>query len=94
MRQCVKCVERHEDSFDLCWNCGTSSHGIEDPSFRKEDEADTEPEPDRSVAEATAIGEPADESPLSCPRCDRKLDYIGTKSFHEGVCTGDTILNY
>ena len=88
MWQCVKCGERHEDSFDLCWNCGTSSDGIEDPSFRKDDEADTEPEPDRAAAEGTAIGEPADESPLSCSRCDCNLDYIGTKSFHEGTRWG------
>ena len=88
MWQCVKCGERHEDSFDLCWNCGTSSDGIEDPSFRKDDEADTEPEPDRAVAEDTDIGEPADKSPMGCPRCDCKLDYVGTKSFHEGTRWG------
>src|SRR5262249_17896726 len=72
----------------LCWNCGASSNGIEDPSFQKADEADTEPEPDRAVAEGTAIGEPADKSPLSCLRCDCELGYIGTKSFHEGTRWG------
>jgi hypothetical protein len=88
MWQCVKCGERHEDSFELCWNCGTSSDGIEDPSFRKADGADTEPDPDRAVAEDTDIGEPADKSPLGCPRCDCKLDYVGTKLFHEGTRWG------
>jgi Zn finger protein HypA/HybF involved in hydrogenase expression len=85
MWQCLKCGERHEDSFDLCWNCGTSSDGIEDASFRKADEAETEPEPDQTALEGTAIGESAEKSPLSCSRCDCKLDYLGTKSFHEGT---------
>jgi uncharacterized membrane protein YvbJ len=33
MWQCVKCQENLEDSFDLCWNCGTTRDGVEDPSF-------------------------------------------------------------
>jgi outer membrane protein assembly factor BamB len=33
MWQCAKCREQHEDSFRVCWNCGTSSDGIEDPHF-------------------------------------------------------------
>jgi hypothetical protein len=88
MWQCVKCGERHEDSFELCWNCGTSSDGIEDSSFCKADEADTEPEPDPEIADGTGIDEPAHKSPLSCPRCDTLLDYVGTKSFHEGANWG------
>ena len=38
MWQCVKCREKLEDSFDVCWNCGTSKEGIEDPDFRKADD--------------------------------------------------------
>jgi uncharacterized protein YbjQ (UPF0145 family) len=36
---CVKCLERVEDSFDVCWKCGTSKDGTEDPAFRGADEA-------------------------------------------------------
>ncbi|SRR5258707_1203120 len=36
MWQCTKCRESIEDSFDVCWNCGTSKQGEEDPSFQKE----------------------------------------------------------
>jgi hypothetical protein len=32
----MKCRESIEDSFDVCWNCGTSKDGEEDPSFKKE----------------------------------------------------------
>lgn len=27
-------------------------------------------------------------TPLTCPRCDRDLDYVGTKRFHEGTRWG------
>jgi uncharacterized protein YbjQ (UPF0145 family) len=37
--ECKKCRERVENSFDVCWNCGTSRDGVEDPAFHKEDEA-------------------------------------------------------
>jgi len=38
MWKCPRCQERVEDSFDLCWACGTAKDGTEDPSFRKESE--------------------------------------------------------
>jgi hypothetical protein len=38
MWKCKKCHEEVEDSFAVCWNCGTSKEGIEDPSFRKADD--------------------------------------------------------
>jgi uncharacterized protein YbjQ (UPF0145 family) len=37
--ECKKCRERVENSFDVCWNCGTSRDGVEDPAFHKEDDA-------------------------------------------------------
>jgi len=43
--ECKKCRERVENSFDVCWNCGTSREGVEDPGFRPEsDEAAPEPQ--------------------------------------------------
>lgn len=38
MWQCMKCQERVEDTFEVCWNCGTSKDGAEDPNFRKADD--------------------------------------------------------
>ena len=46
---CKKCRESVEDTFDVCWKCGTSMDGVEDPSFR--------PEPDsRTASGATRVG--------------------------------------
>ena len=39
---CKKCREQIEDSFDVCWSCGTTREGVEDPSFRSADEARAE----------------------------------------------------
>jgi hypothetical protein len=80
MWQCVKCGETHEDSFDACWNCGTSREGTEDPSFHKVEDVD----PEAEAGAGADVGGQGDESPLSCPRCDCPLDYVGTKAFHEG----------
>jgi hypothetical protein len=38
--ECKKCQERVEDTFDVCWTCGTSKEGVEDPSFRPEADAE------------------------------------------------------
>lgn len=105
MWQCVKCHEKHDDAFEVCWNCGTSSAGVEDPEFRKADEIRAEeindsPAPNATsmTDESTAIreGSGADTSKrenkerpsLDCPRCDRALNFVGTKSFHEGFQWG------
>ena len=45
MWECKKCRERVEDSFEVCWNCGTSRDGVEDPSFHSEAEAAAPEEP-------------------------------------------------
>ncbi len=31
---------------------------------------------------------PDPDSPLRCPRCERALDFVGTKKFHEGTRWG------
>jgi hypothetical protein len=34
MWKCRTCNEEVEDSFGVCWNCGTSQEGKPDPDFR------------------------------------------------------------
>ena len=97
MWKCSKCSEKVEDGFDVCWNCGTSASGIEDPSFRRVDETET-----------TAPGLPEDEEALTARPAaaagvepDRQQSLIvTTTSSIEGRCinrycgvvTGETIL--
>ena len=104
MWKCTKCGELVEDDFEVCWNCGTSSEGVEDPEFRRADQIPVEemgsdrPSPSREpvLDESTAICEMSNEvgretsesSTLSCPRCYLDLDFLGAKSFHEGFQWG------
>jgi hypothetical protein len=53
---CPKCRSKVDDSFEVCWSCGTTSDGIEDPNFITADEAD--PIPDEEVPEGTELDNP------------------------------------
>lgn len=33
MWTCLKCAKQVDDGFEVCWNCGTSQAGVEDPDF-------------------------------------------------------------
>jgi hypothetical protein len=71
MWECTKCHESIEDSFEVCWNCGTSREGVEDPSFQKAEDAEV-----ASSAEAMEfdnVGKTASRIPSAvvsrCPHC-------------------------
>jgi hypothetical protein len=38
MWTCVKCGTKVDPSFDVCWKCGTSKEGVEDPNFVSADD--------------------------------------------------------
>src|SRR5204863_5314114 len=38
MWSCPKCRAKVDSSFEVCWSCGTSSDGEEDPSFVRADD--------------------------------------------------------
>ena len=40
MWTCPKCQSQVEPSFEICWNCGTTREGVEDPTFVKADDAE------------------------------------------------------
>src|SRR3954451_18807216 len=33
MWTCPKCASKVDPSFEVCWNCGTTQDGVEDPTF-------------------------------------------------------------
>jgi hypothetical protein len=37
MWTCPKCATKVDPSFEVCWNCGTTEDGVEDPDFRPAD---------------------------------------------------------
>lgn len=88
MWQCAKCRETVGDSFDVCWNCGTSGEGVEDPNFLKADDGPAKLASQSSAAETIQADEEPGANPLVCVRCNRELDYVGTKASHEGTRWG------
>ncbi len=48
MWTCPKCQSRVDDAFEVCWSCGTTPDGLEDPTFVTADEAGpiVEPSPE------------------------------------------------
>jgi hypothetical protein len=87
MWQCVKCREKLDDTFDVCWSCGTSREGVKDPDFRRADDVPAE-ELVKESAGVAAAEEEAGTDPITCPRCRRALEYVGTREFHEGTRWG------
>lgn len=56
MWKCAGCHEEVEDTFNVCWNCGTSHDGVADPDFRSQ-----APEPTHQLT--------APPAKLECSRC-------------------------
>ncbi len=56
MWKCPQCDESLRDSFEVCWNCGTSKDGVRDPDFASLKEQTREPESDE--ADAASYSDP------------------------------------
>jgi hypothetical protein len=56
MWKCPKCQSKVDDSFEVCWSCGTTPDGIVDPNFVTADEA--EPIEDEELPEGTEVDDP------------------------------------
>lgn len=55
MWTCRKCNAEVEANFEICWSCGTSIDGAQDPSFRRFDRDEDVPAPAVSVLPQTAV---------------------------------------
>jgi hypothetical protein len=60
MWTCPKCGTKVDDSYDVCWACGTTRDGVEDPSFVRADA----PPPDVSPLD---LDMPPGDDPLPAP---------------------------
>jgi hypothetical protein len=88
MWECRKCHEQHEDSFQVCWNCGTSKDGVEDPSFVKEDQGDRPLEAGADESENTQAITAARPRPHTHPhvprapaRMTQQLVFVGLNGY-------------
>ncbi|MBX6313805.1 MAG: hypothetical protein IRY99_12940 [Isosphaeraceae bacterium] len=93
MWTCPKCGAKVDPSFDVCWQCGTSREGVEDPSFVPADQA--EPIPDPPVVPelnvATAPGEAvpgaAEDQMVECYQAISLMEaqFLANKLNEEGI---------
>lgn len=84
---CSKCGETVDAGFLVCWSCGTSIEGVEDPLFISGDETtlgDDEPEA-VSFLDNDDLDEPKeDAAPWSCIRCQGPLEPGFIRDFQHG----------
>lgn len=72
MWTCPKCQSQVDPSFEVCWKCGTSQDGVEDPSFVTADQAG--PIEDRQY------------DPIAEPARARWIDAIGSSDDEVVTC--------
>jgi DNA-directed RNA polymerase subunit RPC12/RpoP len=97
MWKCSKCGEEVEELFDVCWNCGTTSDGVEDPNFDKARRArqlmSSSPELDIAAAHETEQREAMErswkgEKRRPCPDCGAPLSRISLNGNAPGEAGG------
>jgi len=78
MWTCPKCGKKVDPSFDVCWFCGTSRDGVEDPTFVCADDVQPSESPldlDMPPGEE-ALPEPPFESAAELVECYQALDLM------------------
>jgi len=99
---CPKCQTMVESSYEVCWSCGTTIDGVEDPAFTTADEAvPRSTEPPRGGGRMSASAPPSD-APLELVECYRPRDGVeaqflidllaesGIQAFASGTAMGNT----
>ncbi len=81
MWTCSKCATKVDPSFDVCWNCGTTADGVEDPSFVVADEANPNESPlDIDMPQGDApIAQPLNEEAGELVEAYSALDLLQAK---------------
>jgi hypothetical protein len=76
---CPKCNEHVDDEFDVCWQCGTTEDGVEDPDFLHADASQSMRGPRDIVEEKLDHLQDADFAgvpPLELVECYWASDYL------------------
>jgi hypothetical protein len=81
MWTCPKCKSTVDGKFEVCWSCGTSREGVEDPTFvLADDEVPDESPLDLDMPKGDQLLSDADDSPVSdLVECYMALDLMEAK---------------
>src|SRR6476620_11110926 len=80
MWSCPKCHSKVDDEFEVCWSCGTTPEGVEDPDFVTADEAEpiADPPLDLDPQEDDLLGDEFAGTPLpdlvACYRASNTIE--------------------
>ena len=80
MWTCPKCGTKVDPSFDVCWNCGTTRDGVEDPTFVRADAPPEESPLDLDMPSGDQpLSEPATETAAELVECYWAIDVMQAK---------------
>ena len=100
MWTCPKCGNKVDPSFDVCWSCGTTPDGVEDPSFVSAEDAgpiDDPPVEPRAIDEE--LSDPAalasDEELVECywARNVQEAKFLADQLIEQGIPAAADELN-
>ena len=92
MWNCCQCQEELDDSYDVCWNCGTAKDGTPDPEFQSENEEALN-EGDTTKIDTHASDLPANAHETPCSHCGSR-QRLNDVSISQGASAGSTGLEY
>ncbi|AGA26897.1 putative signal transducing protein [Singulisphaera acidiphila] len=78
---CPKCSTSVEPSFEICWSCGTTVDGVEDPTFVTADNASPIKDPSDNLRKSkeSSVEPELPEPPLELVECYRARDSAEAK---------------
>jgi len=91
MWTCPKCGSKVDPSFEVCWSCGTTPEGVEDPNFVRAEDAGPieEPpiEPEGVVEDPAAVAGPVDEELVECywSRNVQEAKFLADQLIEQGI---------
>jgi len=91
MWTCPKCATKVDPSFEVCWSCGTTPDGVEDPNFVRAEEAgpieDPPLEPETGATEISAPELTSDEEVVECywARNAQEAKFLADQLIEQGI---------
>ncbi len=76
MWTCPKCGTKIDPSFEVCWQCGTTPDGVEDPTFVRSDEAGPVRLTPEQAESPLDLDMPSGNDPLSEPAIPGGADLV------------------
>jgi Double zinc ribbon len=92
---CPKCRSLVDPDFDVCWNCGTTADGVEDPHFvREEDAGTTDADDDFDRGDSPMADDEVDSREVLQSRSAERAEPLPDRPMTCTRCGGEMALGY